>query len=192
MEWVKVFDENFQWVGEDTRENVHRQGKWHETFHCWFVDRQFIYVQKRSDAKNDFPSLFDITAAGHLEATETIEGGVREIEEELGVKVQFSQLTSVGVVQDIIDLPGFQDYEFAHVFLYVSSFEPTDFTLQEEEVDSIHAIKKEDFIRLCSQEVNNVRCRNIMMGTVTEIGLVDFVPHHINYFEAIAKKLVFV
>lgn len=163
MEWIKVFDENFQWIGEDTRENVHQQGKWHETFHCWFVDRQFIYVQKRSDAKSDFPSLFDITAAGHLEATEKVEDGVREIEEELGVNVQFSRLTSVGVVRDIIKLPGFCDYEFAHVFIYVSSFEPTDFILQEGEVDSIHEIEKEDFIRLCSQEVNKVKCRNIML-----------------------------
>lgn len=189
MEWVKVFDKDFKHIGEDTRANVHQEGLWHQTFHCWFVDAKSIYIQKRSALKNDFPSLFDITAAGHLEATETVEDGIREIEEELGIQVPFHALTNVGVVEDIIELSNFHDYEFAHVFIYHSAFQPTDFTIQKEEVDSIHVIDKKDFIRLCMQAVDKVSCRNIMDDTIMEIGLMDFVPHHINYFAAIAKQL---
>lgn len=189
MEVVKVFDEHFQQIGEDTRTNVHVKGNWHETFHCWFMDKESIYIQKRSATKNDFPSLFDITAAGHLEADETVEDGIREIEEELGISVAFADLHAIGVVKDIIKLPHFYDYEFAHVYLYESAFKWEDFSLQQEEVDSIHTIDKQDFIDLCFRQVETVSCRHIATGAVTPIRLTDFVPHQFAYFEAIAKAL---
>jgi hypothetical protein len=59
-EQLKIFDENRNPIGVASREDVHRLGYWHETFHCWFVD---------------------ITAAGHLMADESVEDGVREIKE---------------------------------------------------------------------------------------------------------------
>ncbi len=189
VELVKVFDEDFRYIGEDTRDHVHLKGKWHETFHCWFMDEQSIYIQKRSASKSDFPSLFDITAAGHLEADETVEDGVREIEEELGIQVSFSDLLSVGVVKDIIKLPNFHDYEFAHVYLYKGSFHPEEFLLQKEEVDSIYAIHKREFIDLCLQRIEVVEGRHVVSGTFMDIRLTDFVPHQHTYFETIAKKL---
>lgn len=189
MEVVKVFNEHFQQVGEDTRTNVHLTGSWHETFHCWLIDEESIYVQRRSATKQDFPCLFDITAAGHLEADETVEDGVREIEEELGISVKFANLSPIGVVKDVIILPHFYDYEFAHVYLYESTFSREDFSLQEEEVDSIHTIKKQDFIDLCFGKVDGIPCFHLADKTVHKISLADFVPHQPTYFKAIAKAL---
>lgn len=67
-EMLKIFDENKHQIGIATREEVHRLGHWHEAFHCWFVSREeekdYIYLQLRSDMKKDYPSLLDITAAG--------------------------------------------------------------------------------------------------------------------------------
>lgn len=102
MEYVKTFDENYTYVKDESRDNVHQAGLWHETFHCWLMDEQFVYIQKRSAEKKDFPGLFDITAAGHILATETIEDGIREVEEELGLTVDLSRFYSKGVVHDVI------------------------------------------------------------------------------------------
>lgn len=189
MEKVRVFNEHFTVIGEDTRDNVHLKGKWHETFHCWFVDQQYVYIQKRSADKKDFPSLYDITAAGHLEAYETVEDGVREIEEELGISVLFSDLKKVGVVKDKIIQPWFLDYEFAHVFLYEGSFQPTDFTLQKDEVEGIYKVQKLDFARLCLQEVGVVEGEHLTTRTMVPMKLTDFVPHETIYFQLIGQVL---
>lgn len=189
LDYVKTFDENYTYIKDESRDTVHQLGLWHETFHCWLIDGEHVYIQKRSADKKDFPSLFDITAAGHLLATETIEEGVREVEEELGLNLDLEKLQPKGIVRDVIVLPNFHDFEFANIFLYVSTFAPSDFLLQAEEVASIHRVKKEDFIQLYLQKVETVECMNIFDEVTTEIGLSDFVPHDDAYFEAIASMI---
>lgn len=189
MEKLRTFDKNYRYIGDENRDIVHREGLWHETFHCWFIDEQFIYIQKRSANKKDFPSLFDITAAGHLEADETVEDGIREIKEELGIQVDFSSLIKVGVIHDVIELQNFYDYEFSHVYLYPSTFIQEDFSLQEEEVESIHKVRQQDFIGLCLGKIEQVNCTSMTDLTEYKIGLVDFVPHPPTYFEVLAEKL---
>ena len=183
VERLKVFDENYRYVCDETRETVHKKGLWHETFHCWLVDGTNVFIQKRSAAKKDFPSLYDITAAGHLTADEEVMDGIREIEEELGIEVDPLKLKQMDIVQDVITLPGFIDKEFANVFLYTSNFSLNDFTLQQEEVDSIHAVSIEDLQALFRGEVDNIYCGD------NKITLSDFVPHETSYFQAVAKFL---
>ncbi|MFE4712635.1 NUDIX domain-containing protein [Paenibacillus sp. NPDC056722] len=100
-EILKIFDDNRNTIGVSTREEVHRLGLWHETFHCWFISREgnkdYIYLQLRSDQKKDYPNLLDITAAGHLLAHETVLDGIREVHEEIGIEVTIDELESLGV-----------------------------------------------------------------------------------------------
>src|SRR5690625_3509946 len=69
-EMLNIFDDHKQPIGVATREEVHRMGYWHETFHCWFItlegNQEYIDFQLRSPQKQDYPNLLDITAAGHL------------------------------------------------------------------------------------------------------------------------------
>lgn len=186
MELLKVFDENYTYLRDENRDKIHREGLWHETFHCWLVDNQFVYIQKRSATKKDFPGLFDITAAGHILSTESIAEGIREVEEELGIEVDLTKLHSKGVVQNIIKLSKFIDREFSNIFLYDSTFAASDFSLQQEEVESVHVVERKELIGLFINEVTTVKCVNIFDGTLTEIDLLDFVPHERNYFEQVA------
>lgn len=90
-ERIRVFDADRNPIGIASREEVHRIGYWHEVFHCWIISDEagvsYIYLQLRSEKKKDYPGLFDITAAGHLLANETIRDGVREIKEEIGISL---------------------------------------------------------------------------------------------------------
>ncbi|WP_257213775.1 NUDIX hydrolase [Bacillus pumilus] len=90
----------------------------------WLLKKEYntvyLYFQLRSPAKKDFPSLLDITAAGHLLADEQPSDGIREVEEELGLSIPFEDLTFAGVMQDEIHIPSFIDREFCHVYLYKS------------------------------------------------------------------------
>ncbi|MGN7388893.1 NUDIX hydrolase [Sporosarcina sp. SAFN-015] len=184
VELLKVFDEDYKYVCDETRDIIHKKGLWHETFHCWLVDEANVFIQKRSATKNDFPSLYDITAAGHLLADENVMDGIREVEEELGIQVDLSKLKRMGAVRDVIRLPEFIDKEFANVFLYQSTFAPTDFTLQQEEVDSIHAVSIGDLQALFRGQVENIVCLD-----GKQMSLNDFVPHETEYFNAIADML---
>ncbi|MBD7986371.1 NUDIX domain-containing protein [Sporosarcina sp. Sa2YVA2] len=188
-ERLKVFDEDYRYIGEETRDMVHEKGLWHETFHCWLVDETNVYIQKRSYAKKDFPGLYDITAAGHLLASEKVMDGIREVEEELGITVDSAKLLKAGVVRDVIRLPGFIDKEFTNVFLYQSTFSPTDFSLQKEEVEGIYTVLINDLKALFQNERYRVLCTNLMDGVQGEATLNDFVPHETDYFNKVAEML---
>ncbi|QTD40190.1 NUDIX domain-containing protein [Sporosarcina sp. Te-1] len=130
MENLKVFDAQYNYIDDQSRDIIHAEGLWHETFHCWLTDGENVFIQKRSFKKKDYPGLLDITAAGHLLSTENVMDGIREVEEELGIKVDESKLHRMGIVPNVIVLPHFIDREFSHVFLYVSTFAPAEFSLQ--------------------------------------------------------------
>lgn len=54
-EWLTIFDPERNTLGKKLRDDVHRDGDWHETFHCWFVEKDaedmFLYFQLRSKNK---------------------------------------------------------------------------------------------------------------------------------------------
>ena len=59
-EWLTIFDPERNTLGKKLRDEVHRDGDWHETFHCWFVEKDnedmFLYFQLRS--KNKKSSMY--------------------------------------------------------------------------------------------------------------------------------------
>ncbi|CQR56381.1 NUDIX hydrolase [Paenibacillus riograndensis] len=148
-ELLATFDEQGNRTGAAPRDEVHRLGLWHETFHCWFVRRDagglMIYLQLRSLHKRDYAGLLDITAAGHLLADETVVDGVCEVQEELGIAVDFDQLKPLGVIPYQMDTAGFIDRERAHVFVYENHYALSEFTPQQEEVAGIVQARFADF-----------------------------------------------
>lgn len=55
QEKLRIFDENKKQIGVASRSDVHRNGYWHEVFHCWFIINErgmdYIYLQLRSENK---------------------------------------------------------------------------------------------------------------------------------------------
>ncbi len=82
------------------RSLVHRDGDWHRSFHCWVVTMvngaPAIVLQKRSALKETWAGLWDVSVAGHYSAGEGIEGGLREMQEELGLEVTAEELIQTG------------------------------------------------------------------------------------------------
>ncbi|WP_313800874.1 NUDIX domain-containing protein [Cytobacillus sp.] len=203
-EKLKVFDEHQNQIGIASREEVHLLGHWHEAFHCWFVSREedecYIYLQIRSEMKKDYPNLIDITAAGHLLAHESIEDGIREIKEEIGIEVSFNELIPAGVFKYSVVKGKFIDNELAHIFLYETNHTLLDFTLQMEEVSGIVKVRFSEFYELWvgkKEEVNILGFEINNEGQRTSInrlvGRNDFVPHESTYYEHIftsIKKII--
>ena len=196
-EVLAVFDKNHQKIGQQSRGFIHTQGLWHETFHCWIVHIEhgvpYLYFQQRSNVKKDFPNLFDITAAGHLLARETVNDGIREVEEELGLAISMDELQSIGIIKDTILHGEFIDNEFAHTFIYITEKFKLSFHLQKEEVNGIFTCPLSEVVRLYDKEVEHItlQCITSNHNEVSEIGakLNDFVPHGIRYMKEVLNSI---
>lgn len=197
---LKIFDENMKEIGVAPRDKVHKFGFWHETFHCWFVNREegvdYLYFQLRSETKKDYPNLLDISAAGHLLAHETILDGIREVKEELGIVVSFDALISLGVIKYCVVMENFIDKELANAFLYRSKHTFDDYELQVEEVSGIVRAEFDSFYELWfgnrqkimieGFELNQDGSRSSVKKYVSKN---SFVPHEDDYYERILTSI---
>lgn len=199
-EQLKIFDDARNQIGVASREEVHKIGHWHEVFHCWFVskeeDNDYIYLQLRSEAKKDYPGLFDITAAGHLLADESVMDGVREVREELGIYVSFEELEPLGVIDYSVIKGNFIDKEIANIFLYKMSGGFEDFKLQEDEVSGIIKVKFDDFADFWLGGKETIRIEGFKMdeeGYKFPIdhmaGKDQFVTHQHSYYETVIQRI---
>ena len=96
-ELLEVFDAKGRATGRAKRRDViHREGLWHLAFFCWIVTSAGeVVLQRRADDKDVWPGRFDASAAGHVRFGETIAQAAREIDEELGLDVDFAALVPV-------------------------------------------------------------------------------------------------
>ncbi|MCR8632040.1 NUDIX hydrolase [Paenibacillus radicis (ex Xue et al. 2023)] len=187
-------------MGVATRSEVHKIGYWHETFHCWFIYKEagqdYIYLQIRSDTKKDYPSLFDITAAGHILAHETIEDGVREVREEIGINVSITELISLGVINYCVKRKELIDKELAHVYLFESKNSFDDFTLQKEEVSGIIKANFNEFHSLWKNDIDEINIEGFVIDELgnrvcfdENVGKDRFVPHEESYYDKVLSLI---
>ncbi len=189
-----VFDERMNKTGTATRAEVHAEGLWHQTFHCWILSREedgiYVLFQLRHRSKDTFPGLLDVSCAGHLLAGETPMDGIRELREELGLDVHYSELNPCGVFpeEDIIS-DGFIDREYCHVYIYDSNQPLTSYRMQPDEVSGLFRVRLDNLKRLL-QEGEPIAADGIVLngdGTVSRqvrmIRKADLVPHPNDYFQ---------
>ncbi len=189
-EYLNVYDELRRPVGIMPRSIVHRDGLWHETFHCWFMQREciegkdtaYLWFQQRSASKKDYPNLLDITAAGHLGYQEEPGDGVREIQEELGLGVAFEDLRPLGIRINIGRTAVLTDNEFNHVYLYDCPDGMDRIRFKDGEVQGIFRISAEDGIKLFSDKEEQiiaagyVRVGDKLAATSLPVDIGCFVP----------------
>jgi isopentenyldiphosphate isomerase len=201
-ELLSIYDENRNYLGVATRQDVHQYGHWHETFHCWFICNEkgtyYLYFQLRSEFKKDYPSLLDITAAGHILAHEKIEDGVREVKEETGIDVQFPNLIPLGIIpyQVSIEEKNFFDKEFAHVFLFHYRLNMDCFKVQRDEVAGMVRASITDCYDLWFGDKTEIHIEGFRINQLGERVFVDqmatekdFVPHEPNYYRVIFDRI---
>lgn len=103
---IDVYDSNYNYLGRVDPKVAFRNGLWHRTFNCMVVlpQSRSVLLQKKhpglySSYSFDRPDHLDESVGGSYEAGEKIEDGVREIREELGLDVPYSDLIPIGVRQ---------------------------------------------------------------------------------------------
>ncbi|WP_438448636.1 NUDIX hydrolase [Gorillibacterium sp. sgz5001074] len=198
-----IFDRNQNPAGTASRGRVHREGLWHRTFHCWVVtppgpSGRSLLFQLRHPDKDTYPGKLDVSCGGHLLAGETVEDGVRELQEELGLEVTAEELNSCGViaVEGFLE-NGLIDREFNHIHLMESPLPPGSFSFQTSEISGLFHVKLEEYREL----VYGARAFLLAEGVeldksgcskhpyIRKVQLADFVPKPAPYLSLLFQGL---
>ena len=103
MEMLDILNEDGSPTGKQvSKKEAHEKGLWHRAAHVWLVNNNNeILVQKRAQHIESHPGEYDISAAGHLSAGDSpMEGALREVEEELGIKLDSEELIKIGEISN--------------------------------------------------------------------------------------------
>jgi isopentenyldiphosphate isomerase len=174
------------------KSETHRRGLWHRCFHCWVygtdAEGPYLLVQRRAAAKDTWPGRLDVTAAGHLRSGEgSLAGGLREVEEELGLRVAPERLVPLGTRRIEQRIPEGCDREFHDVFLLLDPTPPVELRLQEGEVEAVLRMGLDDAERLGAGGGGALAVEYAEGGaSTTRVGLSDFVPNEDDYLSRVA------
>jgi isopentenyldiphosphate isomerase len=189
-ELLDVLDDHGRPTGEVVyKSEAHRRGLFHRCFHCWIAGQDaagpYLLVQRRAAAKDTWPGYLDVTAAGHLQSgEEPVMGGLRELEEELGLRVDPGRLAPLGTRRIEQEIPQGCDREFHDIFLLLDGTPPQDLRLQEGEVEAVLRVGLGDVEALGV----GVSAREYARGGTsdTRVSLADFVPNEDDYLRRVA------
>ena len=151
-EFLNIVDENNNFTGEIAENSyVHDNGIWHREVACWLMNQYGeILVQKRALTKRCAPGKWDITA-GHVKTNELEEDAmVREIKEELGIKIDKNQLKFLMIVKRKGITTKNNTFQY-HYFAYTDK-KIEEYNIQKEEVDKIKYISLEDLKNILLQK----------------------------------------
>jgi len=159
-EMTDIYDANLNHKGVMERIKAHMEGEWHRTFHCWVVSTEqggSLIFQQRSKKMKNFPNLLDVSAAGHIEAGEAIEEGVREVKEELGINIDESRLVKLGERVEVADQAnGQRNREYQSVYMYLTSQPISLYKPEEYEVTALVLLNIQDGFKLFRGKVDKV------------------------------------
>ena len=166
MELLDIYDENGNHIGTEDRSVVHRDALWHNTVHCWLFNKEgYVYFQKRREEGTLYT-----TASGHIQAGESIkEGFGREIEEEIGCKIDYENAELVDVVKFVLDRENkdgtmFRDRVFANVYVCEFDDDVNKFKYDPNEVSALVLVKASEALDLFKKEEGSIRGKVITCG----------------------------
>jgi len=133
---IQVVNENDEPVTEATKQELWGQGLIHRIVRIVVEDTEGrILLQKRAPHKQPYPNLWDISAAGHVDAGEEYEAAAyRELQEELGVIGVV--LVELGKYRSNIEHEGRKLNRFNMVYQTVLQ-EPSQVVLEDDDVAEI-------------------------------------------------------
>lgn len=158
MEFLDIYDENGNHLGKEERGNVHADGLWHKTVHCWLFDKDgYVYFQIRHDEKTLYT-----TASGHIMAGETVEQGfAREIREEIGYQVPYTKAIHLETFKFYLDKvkkdgTEFHDRVFANIYACEFDGDISKFEYDPNELDGLVKVKADEALSLFEKEEGQI------------------------------------
>ena len=186
-EMLLIYDDKLNELGVELRSEIHSKGLLHQVVHCWIISKIekeiWIYFQQRSYDKKDFPGLYDISAAGHVDIGEEAEvAAIRETQEEIGIVINPKKLKFIGSIREEMQLDNFFNNEICNVYLY--SVENPNFELGHE-VEKMVKVSFSEFKKWILEGAKNIVALSIDGKSKIKINSHDFCPHKNEYLKFI-------
>ena len=139
-ELIDICDESNNLTNiQKMKSEAHRMGLWHRAAHIWLYNSKGeILLQLRAKEKPLFPDMWDVSVAGHISSGEdSITSALREIEEEIGLKVKKEDLEFFKLRKVKAIYKGIKNCEFHYSYFLKFDGEIKKLKLQDEEVQEI-------------------------------------------------------
>jgi isopentenyldiphosphate isomerase len=119
-------------------------GEYSLVVHIYICNSKGDYlIQKRSRKKRLLPGIWDITAGAVISGEESIDGAIREVQEEIGIVVNKEAMTFVNRL--------YRKHSLADIWFAKVDFDITDCILQEDEVDEVKFVTPEVLYQMVSE-----------------------------------------
>lgn len=159
MEYLDIVDENNELTGKAEERNIiHEKGIWHREVAVWIMNEKGeMLLQKRAATKKQEPNKWAI-CAGHVDVRETVESAIiREMEEELGIKVSIDELEFLNTYKKQNELPNnIKNYNFQYMYFLKTNWKIEDYKIRVEELNEIKYIPFEEFENIVKNKDENV------------------------------------
>lgn len=179
------------------RAEVHRDGDWHRSLHCWVLmehtpdgaPRSLLY-QRRGAHKDTWPGRLDVSVGGHFGHDETLGDVIREVEEEIGQRVQPHDLLPLGRRVSVNEQePGTRDREIQEIYLWRSALPLDAYRPQPIEVTALERAAVDDVLALFGRQVARIPVDRLLPDGTRQPGTIaldDFIPSLDGYFHRVA------
>jgi len=151
-EYIDIFDENNNPTGEvKEKQQAHEDGNFHRTAHIWIInDKSELLLQKRSASKKTHPNFWDISAAGHIRVGESvIDGAIRELNEELGVRKSAEDFTYIATIKSTKNP---KNMEFGYVYLIKCNKKIEEYIFKDNEVSEVKYVYYEELEKMVQEK----------------------------------------
>ena len=170
-EYFDVLKSNGEYTNETaSREECHKKGLYHKAVVVIILstDNKKVLLQKRSANKKLWPNRWDVTAGGHVLSGELgYEAVIRETKEEIGIDINKEELEFIGATTSETIKGEIINRHFNEYYIVHKNINIDDIILQEEEVQDIKWLEKEEIIRRINNNYENLTekfgCWNYLM-----------------------------
>ncbi len=133
------------------KDEAHEKWELHLTTHVWLYNSIWeILIQKRAQTVQIYPGLLFLSAGWHIQSWETIEEGtVREVAEEIGLKIDMDNLLVIDEeYKNILGMTGdipWHNHELSRIYIAKYEGDFSKLERQESEVEKLVTMHIDDF-----------------------------------------------
>lgn len=145
MEKWDLYDQNGIKLNEiGIRGDILPVGRYHLVVEVWTVNDQDEILITQRDQNKPFGLFWECTGGSVIAGESSMEGAIRELYEETGLKAQKENMERIGRV--------IMDQSIYDIYLHRYNFELTEICLQEGETIAAKKVTKEELLELINNE----------------------------------------